>query len=229
MSSLLLSYNDTNKYELGIDEAGRGPLFGRLYVASVVLPKDGFDGTNIKDSKKIKNKKKMDALATYIKEHALAWSIQYIENDVIDKINIRQAVFKGMHLCIQEIFEKLHINIGQDKTLLLVDGNDFKPYTLFDENTDSITTIPHEVIEGGDNKYMAIAAASILAKSERDNYIYLLCKDYPELITRYGIETNMGYGTKKHLDGILEWGITQWHRDTYGRCKGSKYNPLSNY
>ena len=227
---LSLKYNPENKFEIGIDEAGRGPLFGRLYVAAVVLPEDSslFHNPDIKDSKKIKNKKKMNDLSDYIKEHSLAWAIHSIEHDVIDKINIRQAVFQGMHECIKQIIETLGINpnLIDNKTLLLVDGNDFKPYSVFDNDTETLFTIPHETIEGGDNKYVAIAAASILAKCARDNYIHELCEEYPALSDHYKINSNMGYGTKAHLEGILNHGITQWHRVSYARCKGSPYNPI---
>lgn len=225
---LSLKYNLENQFEIGIDEAGRGPLFGRLYVAAVVLPENLslFNNTDIKDSKKIKNKKKMNALSDYIKENARAWSIHFIDHDVIDKINIRQAVFQGMHECIKEIVEKLQINPITNKTFLLVDGNDFKPYSIFDNEKETLFTVPYETIEGGDNKYVAIAAASILAKCARDNYIYDLCEQYPTLSDHYSINSNMGYGTKAHLEGILNHGITQWHRISYARCKGSQYNPL---
>jgi ribonuclease HII len=225
---LSLKYNPENHFEIGIDEAGRGPLFGRLYVAAVVLPEDSslFSNPDIKDSKKIKNKKKMNALSDYIKENARAWAIHPIEHDVIDKINIRQAVFQGMHTCIKEIIDKLKINPIHTKTFLLVDGNDFKPYSMFDNEKETLFTIPHETIEGGDNKYTAIAAASILAKCARDNYIDELCRENPLLCERYSIHSNMGYGTKAHLEGILEHGITQWHRVSYARCKGSPYQPI---
>jgi ribonuclease HII len=225
---LSLKYNPENKFEIGIDEAGRGPLFGRLYVAAVVLPENValFSNPDIKDSKKIKNKKKMNALSDYIKENSRAWAIHYIEHDVIDKINIRQAVFQGMHTCIKDIIDQLQINPIHQKTFLLVDGNDFKPYSIFDNDKETLFTIPYETIEGGDNKYTAIAAASILAKCARDNYIDELCVQNPLLCDRYSIHSNMGYGTKAHLEGILKHGITQWHRVSYARCKGSPYHPI---
>ena len=223
---LSLKYNTENQFEIGIDEAGRGPLFGRLYVAAVVLPEDStlFNRPDIKDSKKIKNKTKMNMLSDYIKENAASWAIHYIEHDVIDKINIRQAVFQGMHECIKQICLKMNIHPMQNKTFLLVDGNDFKPYSVFENDT--LYTIPYETIEGGDNKYTAIAAASILAKCARDNYIHELCENNPKLCEQYNIHNNMGYGTKAHLEGILEYGVTQWHRISYARCKGSPYHPI---
>jgi len=212
----------------GVDEAGRGPLFGRLYVAAVVLPKDGsFFHKDVKDSKKIHSRKKMQAVEEYIVRNATAVSVQYVEHTVIDEINIRQSVFQGMHQCIRDIFEQLSQNIQSNNTILLIDGNDFKPFVIFNPETTSMEQVPHVTIEGGDNTYMGIAAASILAKSARDRYIDELCDQYPELKTRYSMDKNMGYGTKAHLEGILQHGITQWHRKTYGRCKEAIYNPLS--
>lgn len=215
----------SNKYEIGIDEAGRGPLFGRLYVAAAILPKgSSFRHEDMKDSKKFHSKKKIQQVAEYIKSHAVAWSVNFVEPEVIDEINIRQAVFKGMHDCIRELLSKLwpsntnNINYIND-IMLLVDGNDFKPFTVYDDEIEEIRSIPYETIEGGDNKYTAIAAASILAKVERDRYVEELCEVHPELSSRYKLDKNMGYGTKAHLDGIVEHGITQWHRKTYGRCK----------
>jgi ribonuclease HII len=230
-------FNDENMFEIGIDEAGRGPLFGRLYVAAVILPKDKpFYHKDIKDSKKIKSRKKMTLLSEYIKTNALAYSIQYIEHSEIDSINIRQAVFKAAHQCIKSVYDTVekmeeYDNLDEypnikHKYYIIMDGNDFIPYVDFDKTTNKMSTIPHDTIEGGDNKYMAIAAASILAKCERDTYIEELCKVHPELSQRYSLEKNMGYGTKRHLEGILEHGITQWHRRTYGRCKDAVYSPI---
>jgi ribonuclease HII len=222
---MLPFYSSENKFEVGVDEAGRGPLFGRLYVAAVIVPEGGFDNPAIKDSKKIKSKKKMTALAEYIKENAVAWSIEFVDHDVIDKINILQSVYQGMHTCIRECISK--INVFEDKTCLLIDGNMFKPFSFFDESTDRLMTLNYETIEGGDNKYQSIAAASILAKSARDQWVEELCQEYPALSERYSMEKNMGYGTKAHLSGITEHGITQWHRKSYGPCKTALYNPVS--
>ena len=220
--SLNSYYNSSNHFEIGIDEAGRGPLFGRLYVAATIIPKDGyFVNKDIKDSKKIKSVKKMKACVEYIKQNALAWSIQFIEHDVVDDINIRQAVFRGMHACIDDIMSQMGTisNKETNPYFILVDGNDFKPYILYKDATGELEEVPFQTIEGGDNKYLSIASASILAKDARDTYIADLCVKYPELVARYGIDTNMGYGTKKHIDGIVEHGITQFHRKTYARCK----------
>ena len=218
-------YNKINDHEIGLDEAGRGPLFGRLYVGAAILPKDdSFRHDWMKDSKKFHSKKKIKEVSDYIKQHALCWSIQYIEHDIIDDINIRQAVHKGMHNAINDIFSKL--DCDKEKTFLLIDGNHFKPYCIYDEINEEMKAIPYETVEGGDNKYTSIAAASILAKVARDEYIEELCLSYPLLNERYGIEKNKGYGTKQHLEGILEHGITQWHRKTYGRCKESNENAI---
>lgn len=232
-NQLLNYYNIENLFEIGIDEAGRGPLFGRLYVAAVILPKDStFRHEDMKDSKKFHSKKKIQAVAEYIKTNAKAWSIQYIESDVIDEINIRQAVFKGMHECIREILSKLGKSEGEitsvDKNgvMLLVDGNDFKPFTYYDEDVEEIRSLRHETVEKGDNKYTCIAAASILAKVQRDQYIVELCEKNPELSEKYGINTNMGYGTKTHMDGIKQYGITEWHRKSFAPCiKGNQGFP----
>jgi len=216
--------NTIDRYEIGIDEAGRGPLFGRLYVAAVVLPKETdseFHHERMKDSKKFHSKKKIREVAEYIKSDAIAWSVQFVEAAIIDEINIRQSVFRGMHACIRDIIQQTEKS-KQNDPLLLVDGNDFRPYTVYDENTEEIRIIPFETIEGGDNKYTAIAAASILAKVAHDDYIADICSTYPELVSRYGLDKNVGYGTKQHLQGIAEYGITQWHRRTFGQhCRNA--------
>lgn len=221
---MLPIYSTENSFEVGVDEAGRGPLFGRLYVAAVILPEGGFDNPHIKDSKKIKSKKKITELSEYIKSNAYAWSISFVEHTVIDEINILQAVYRGMHACIRDCISK--IDVFENRTCLLIDGNSFKPLPVYDEPTDRYITLPYETIEGGDNKYQAIAAASILAKQARDQWVEDLCKEYPGLIERYSLDKNMGYGTKAHLSGILEHGITQWHRKTFGCCKTAAFQPL---
>ena len=206
-------YNeDSELLEIGIDEAGRGPLFGRVYTGAVVLPKDvDFEFDKMKDSKKFNSVKKINEVAEYIKEKALAWSVTYNDEKVVDNINIRQSVLSSMHNSIKNVMTT------DNEYLLLVDGNDFRPYMMFKD--DEYLPVKHICIEGGDNKYCAIAAASILAKTERDKYIYELCEENPELKERYGIDRNKGYGTKTHLDGIKNFGITKWHRKTYGICK----------
>ena len=206
-------YNeDSNLLEIGIDEAGRGPLFGRVYTAAVILPKDiDFDFEKMKDSKKFSSKKKINEVAEHIKEKALYWSVTYNDETVIDTINIRQSVLKSMHQSIKNIITE------EKEYLLLVDGNDFRPFMRFKD--DELYPINHICIEGGDNKYCAIAAASILAKVQRDQYIEDLCSKYPLLDEYYGLSKNKGYGTKQHMEGLKKYGITGFHRASFSPCK----------
>jgi ribonuclease HII len=221
--ALKMSFDDNiNIIELGIDEAGRGPMFGRVYAGVVVLPKDdSFDHFQMKDSKKFHSKKKIEQVAEYIKANAIAWAVEYEDEQVIDEINILQATQSAMHKGIKKVLEQLNkINtLNTENVLLLVDGNYFKPYTIINKTKTKMETIKFQMIEGGDNKYTSIAAASILAKVERDKYIEELCVLNPELIEKYGIDSNKGYGSKKHMDGIKQYGITKWHRKTFGICK----------
>lgn len=218
-------HSELNIMEIGCDEAGRGPMFGRVYSGAVVLPKDdSFDHFKMKDSKKFtsKNPKKIQEVADYIKEHALAWAVEYEDERVIDDINILQATQSAMHKAIRSVIRKLNVlNLGLDTNnlFLLIDGNYFKPLTIFNKHNNRIENAKYETVEGGDNKYTAIAAASILAKVERDKYIDELCVQNPELSERYGIDSNKGYGSKRHMDGIKQYGITKWHRRSFGICK----------
>lgn len=232
--SLLPYYNVDNAYEIGVDEAGRGPLFGRVYVAAVILPKDaplspkdaplspkdapmalspkdGFRYDLMRDSKKIKSKKKMRELAEYIKANALAWSVCYAEADDIDRNGILNCVIREMHNCIVNLTATRSFAEG----LALIDGNYFKLLSKWNPDTEELDVMPHQTVEKGDGTYASIAAASILAKYERDSYIEELCLKVPELVTKYKLDTNMGYGTKAHMDGIKEHGVTQWHRVTF--------------
>ena len=222
---LKLFYDEANDYEICIDEVGRGCLFGRAYIAMVILPKDGsFDGKDVKDSKKFSSKKKIREVSERIKRCALAWHIEYIDSEVIDELNILQAVMRGMHACIKKALEiipnlKCYETTKCPKILAVIDGNYFTPYRYFNIVSETITELPSVTVEQGDAKYMGIAAASILAKVARDSYILELCEQEPTLKDKYGLETNMGYGTKKHLEGIRQYGITPWHRKTFGICK----------
>jgi len=177
--------------EAGIDEAGRGPLAGPVYAAAVILPHD-FDLPELNDSKKLTEKKRYE-LRKKIEDTATDFAIASVSNEEIDKINILNATFKAMHMAI----EKLKITPEH----LLIDGNRFKPYK----------NIPFTCIVKGDGKYANIAAASILAKTYRDDYMVDLAKKYPE----YGWDTNKGYGTKKHLEAIEKYGITPHHRKSF--------------
>jgi ribonuclease HII len=229
ISSLLKYYNeDDNTFEIGVDEAGRGPLFGRVYTAAVILPKDdSFDFSKMKDSKKFHSKKTIEKVANYIKENALAWYVSYESEKVIDEINILQATQKSFTTSILEIRKNVKKDMSAKNKIedvdfkfhVLVDGNYFNPIVYKNNITNKMTNLNHVCIEGGDNKYCSIAAASILAKVERDKYIEELCIENPELIEKYAIDSNKGYGAKKHIDGIIEHGITIWHRRTFGICK----------
>ena len=231
---LALFYSLRNRFEIGVDEAGRGPMFGRVYAAAVVLPRDAekFNHDAMRDSKKIKSIKNMKAIADHIRENALAYSVCYEDENTIDEINIRQATHKAMKRAIFETHQQLmerflndpandiHITkYNETDEFLLIDGNDFTPFTYFDEKTNKLVEIPHITVEGGDNKFTSIAAASILAKYDRDTYVTDLCEEYPILKERYAIDSNKGYGTKKHMDGIKAYGITKWHRKTFGICQ----------
>jgi ribonuclease HII len=212
---------EANVREIGVDEAGRGPMFGRVYAGAVVLPKstEAFNHHWMKDSKKFHSEKKIREVAEYIKTHAVAWAVAYADEREIDELNIRRATHKAMHRAIHEVHQQQDQQAQQDQAdtsnLLLVDGNDFTP--ILDEKGEKV---PYVCIEGGDNAYSCIAAASILAKVARDDYIAELCAKEPKLITHYDLLKNKGYGTKKHMDGIKQYGITEWHRRTFGICRG---------
>ena len=150
----------------------------------------------------------------YIKENAIAWGVGVATAHEIDTLNIRQATHKAMHIAIKIVQEKLGDN---SNTFLLVDGNDFTPHLRVVDNM----MVPDRFtcIEGGDDKYTAIAAASILAKVERDAYIVKKCEQDPQLQERYGIFKNKGYGTAAHMEGIRAYGITDEHRKTFGICR----------
>jgi ribonuclease HII len=219
---------ESNIFEIGVDEAGRGPLFGRVYTAAVILPKDNtFDHSKMKDSKKFHSKKKIEEVAEYIKANAVAWHVSFEDEKKIDEINILQATQLSMHNSILEVRKQFNKVMKERKNeehkdysyFLLIDGNYFNPITYLNKTTNKLEQLKHMCVEGGDNTYSAIAAASILAKVERDKYIDELCLQNPTLAEYYGIDTNKGYGAKKHMDGIKEHGITIWHRRSFGICK----------
>jgi len=222
-------YNENEDiYEIGVDEVGRGPLFGRVYTAAVILPKDDtFDCSMVKDSKKFTSKKKILEAYEYIKVNALAWHVSFEDENTIDNVNILQATQISMHTSILEVRKKMNAMLEKKcleegnnySYFILVDGNYFKPFTSYNKKNNKIESISHVTIEQGDNCMASIAAASILAKVERDKYIEELCNENPILVEYYNIDSNKGYGSKKHLDGIKEHGITKWHRKTFGICK----------
>lgn len=199
---MLKQFYEPDKIELGIDEAGRGCLFGPVCVASVIwLDKDPNPDLVIRDSKKMSEKKR-NLLRTYILDNSISSSVKFIDNKTIDRDNILEATMKGMHECIDDVSSKINIDT------LLIDGPHFNMYD----------GISHVCVVNGDNTYKSIAAASILAKTFRDEYINRLVDENPEL-ERYDIRNNKGYGTRKHLEAIKEHGITKWHRKTFGICR----------
>ena len=210
LKTSLLRFMKEGVIECGVDEAGRGPLFGRVYTAAVILPTNSdFDFSLIKDSKRFTSKKKLHAVCDYIKEHSLAYAITYEDEKTIDEINILQATVRSMHRSIRAL--------DMIPEHILIDGNYFKPYCHTEERNGDyiIRQIPNTCVKKGDNTYVSIAAASILAKCERDAYIQELCIAEPELDLKYGLSTNMGYGTKRHREGIHEHGLSAYHRKSF--------------
>ena len=179
------------KYEAGIDEAGRGSLAGPVTAAAVILGKK-FENKNLNDSKKLSQSKRLE-LKKFIENNALAYSVAFVSSYKIDKNNILNSTFEAMHKSIEGL------NIEPD--FILVDGNLFKPYRDF----------KFKCIIKGDQKYQNIAAASILAKTYRDEYMSNLHLRFPE----YNWLKNKGYGTKFHIDMITKYGRTKYHRKSF--------------
>ncbi len=188
---MLLSYYKKNKVEAGIDEAGRGCYAGSVFAAAVILPTDFFHPL-LNDSKQLKEKER-DILRPIIEKESICYSVQAVNHIEIDKINILQATYKAMHLCVAAL--KIKPN------LLLIDGNRFKPYAK----------IAHQCIIKGDGKYASIAAASILAKTYRDEEMKKLHQQFPQ----YDWLHNKGYGTLKHRLAIEEFGLCKYHRKSF--------------
>ena len=199
---------DKDQIEIGIDEAGRGCLSGPVCVAGVIW-NPNIDPINIKDSKKL-SKKNRDILYDYITENAIAWTVKMGSNKDIDKYNILNITKKLMHECINDI--------GITPDYILVDGNQFNIYR--DSNN---KIIPHLCVINGDNKYISIAAASILAKVEHDKYVNKLLIEN-EKLKIYDWENNMCYGTDKHIKAINEHGISKYHRTTFRPCINKQIN-----
>lgn len=180
-----------DKIEAGCDEAGRGCLAGSVYAAAVILPKD-YDNPELNDSKKLSEKKRY-ALREQIQNEALAWAVGVVTPEEIDKVNILHASFLAMHRALDQL------NVRPKA--LIIDGNRFDPYG----------DLPYTCIVHGDARYQAIAAASILAKTYRDDYMNQLDKEYP----MYEWSKNKGYPTRVHRDAIIKYGITKYHRKTF--------------
>ena len=177
--------------EAGTDEAGRGCLCGPVVAAAVILPK-GFKHDLLNDSKQISEKKRME-LRPFIEKNALAFGVSFIDQKEVDKLNVLQASITGMHRAINQL------NILPE--FIIVDGNKFRNYK----------EIPHKTIVKGDAKYMSIAAASVLAKTYRDEYMQKIYEEFP----MYNWKQNKGYPTKEHRTAIRKFGITKYHRKTF--------------
>lgn len=195
--------NNDITLEVGVDESGRGPLIARVYSGAVFWDPT-VTSELIRDSKKLDHRKRLIAY-DFIKENCLSYGVGYSEPEEIDQINILQATLRSMHRAIDSCYV-----IPQH---ILVDGTHFKVY--FDRNDEPVN---HTLVTGGDDKYYSIAAASIVAKVERDLYVEKLCDEHTEL-DLYDIRNNKGYGSKKHLEAIENWGITPFHRKSFGICK----------
>ena len=205
-------------FEIGCDEVGRGPLFGRVYAAAVILPAlpEHTDWSRgIKDSKKYASSTALKRVAGLIKAKATAYAIAFREAEHVDRVNILQATQDAMHEAIRRVLEQINaLPVGNNQTVLetvcpkvclYIDGNYFRPFP----------GLIGECVEGGDGKRLSIAAASVLAKEARDDWIAELCGEHPDLVDKFGIDRNKGYGTKRHIDGLKQHGITSWHRRSF--------------
>ena len=186
---MLKHYSD--QIVAGCDEAGRGCLAGPVYAAAVILPKD-YKNKVLNDSKLLSHKQR-DLLRQEIESEALSWAVGIVSPFKIDQINILNASFLAMHKALDKL--------SLVPELLIIDGNRFNPYR----------NIPHKCIVKGDGKYFSIAAASILAKTHRDEYMIRITKQYPQ----YSWDSNKGYPTKAHRKAIVEYGITEYHRRSF--------------
>lgn len=187
----LLPYHDPMRCEAGCDEAGRGCLAGPVFAAAVILPKD-FEHPWLNDSKQL-NENQRDTLRTVIESQALAWAVAEVSAEEIDRINILKASFLAMHRALDQLTTR--------PDFLLIDGNRFYPYPQ----------TPHLCVVKGDGKYAAIAAASILAKTWRDEAMQRLHQEFPH----YGWAVNKGYPTAAHREAIRQHGVSPWHRRTF--------------
>ena len=185
--------------EAGCDEAGRGCLAGSVYAAAVILPPD-YTNDLLNDSKQLTEKRRY-ALREQIERDALAWAVGIVTPEEIDKINILNASILAMHRALDQL--------QLCPEAVIVDGNRFKPYRPVVDG--SPVSIPHTTIVKGDGKYLSIAAASILAKTYRDDYMNQLAEEYPQ----YDWRSNKGYPTKKHREAIRQYGTTPYHRLSY--------------
>lgn len=200
---MLLNHYYEGLIEAGCDEAGRGCLAGAVYAAAVILPPD-YHNADLNDSKQLTEKKRY-MLREQIERDAVSWAVGIVTPEEIDKINILQASFLAMHRAIDQLIPC--------PEALIIDGNRFTPYhpIIGDGTSRAEAALPHTTIVKGDGKYLAIAAASILAKTYRDDYMNRLAEEYPQ----YDWRSNKGYPTKKHRQAIREYGVTPYHRLSY--------------
>ena len=213
---MLATHYYEGKIEAGCDEAGRGCLAGSVYAAAVILP-DGYENPLLNDSQQLTEKRRYE-LREQIERDAVAWAVGIVTPEEIDKINILNASILAMHRALDQLKVR--------PEAIIVDGNRFKPYypscvpsVASDQRSSApitlhpspATPLPHTTIVKGDGKYMAIAAASILAKTYRDDYMNKLAEEYPQ----YDWQKNKGYPTKKHREAIRLYGTTPYHRMSY--------------
>lgn len=212
-------FEDSVVKEIGVDEAGRGPMFGRVYAAAVVLKRDKtLDYSMIKDSKRFSSFKKLTSVANHIMDIAEYWAVAYRDEKTIDNLNILEATQFAMHDAISQIQHQMQTR-KDDDLVILVDGNYFHPFVkYYGGEINQFLETPYCTLVQGDSKVSSIAAASILAKWHRDSYIAEMVALYPALDTIYHIGHNKGYGGKTHMEAIREHGVSPWHRMTFGLC-----------
>lgn len=203
---MLESHYYQGKIEAGCDEAGRGCLAGSVYAAAVIFPED-YQNEELNDSKQLTDRKRHE-LRAIIERDAIAWAVGIVTPEEIDKINILNASFLAMHRALDQLKVR--------PEAIIVDGNRFRPYvdrsrTAVDAVQNAPSPLPHTCIVKGDGKYLSIAAASILAKTYRDDYMDELAEQYPQ----YDWKSNKGYPTRKHRDAIRQYGVTPYHRMSY--------------
>ena len=207
---MLLSHYYQGMREAGCDEAGRGCLAGSVYAAAVILPED-YQNDLLNDSKQLTEKRRYQ-LRDIIQRDAVAWAVGIVTPEEIDRINILNASILAMHRALDQLSVR--------PEAIIVDGNRFKPYrtgvgsgiaNIPNSGNDNTDYIPHTTIVKGDGKYLSIAAASILAKTYRDDYMNRLAEEFPQ----YDWLSNKGYPTKKHREAIRQYGITPYHRKSY--------------
>ena len=196
---MLSSHYYEGKIEAGCDEAGRGCLAGSVYAAAVIFPED-YQNDELNDSKQLTARRRQ-LLRDIIQRDAVAWAVGVVTPEEIDRINILNASILAMHRALDQLQVR--------PEAIIVDGNRFKPYRTMVDGT--AVSIPHTTIVKGDGKYLSIAAASILAKTYRDDYMDELAQQYPQ----YDWLSNKGYPTKKHREAIRQYGITPYHRKTF--------------